>query len=221
MTTNDSTYGCAVRVGSHWTQLWLLLWFIGAPLIAVSLLLLLGTHLPFWLSIVIAFAAMIAMFAVPIVFFAKRPHDTLSVDTAGLTLTSRGQLPLSSIRSYDASSFTYGNRGRMYLVIRPQAGTSLIIRPASRQRPAFASLCQQLAVICQQLGATGAAVPIQRSFWGSRGAKWMGIGGLALIAGVILEALALMPAQLFFAIPLAVVGAPIFLGMVRGKRPLN
>lgn len=222
MTTNASTSGCAVRVGTHWTQLWLLLWFVGAPLIAVLLLLFLSAHLPYmWLSIGIAFAVMIAVFAAPIIFFAKRPHATLSIDTCGLTLSSRGQLPFSSISSFDASSFTYGNRGRMYLVIRPQTGASLIIRPAARQRPAFVHLCQQLAVICQQLRATGVAVPVQRSFWGSRGAKWMGIGGLALIAVVILEALSLMPGQLFFAIPLAVVGTPIFLGMVRGRRPLS
>lgn len=196
---------------------------LGSPLCVCLVLEPLVFRLPYeWLAIALLFVGMIAGFVLPFVLLPHRPSEEFAIDGHGVRFKRRCALAFEELVSFDSSVYSYGVHGRQYLVLRTTrwfSMSSLVICPARGERARHARLCQHLMGLARLREHAGLPGPVWRPFWGSQGAKLMGVGGIGLIMLVVVAAFVLDPGHAFLAFAPAGMGAPVFIGMIRGKRP--
>ncbi|MBS64002.1 MAG: hypothetical protein CMN27_13790 [Salinisphaera sp.] len=143
------------------------------------------------------------------------PFQRASLDSSGLTLSRKGRIAFEDIASYDTDAVDFGMKGRLYLHIRPKKGLSYRLIPHPRDREVFYELCLAFKRYADARITNG---PTQKSFWGSPAARAFGVIGLLIEAIVTAMVLSLAPHMLGYVAFLLLVGTPMFVWVILGKR---
>ncbi|MES1949173.1 hypothetical protein C84B14_17588 [Salinisphaera sp. C84B14] len=143
------------------------------------------------------------------------PFQRASLDSKGLNLSRKGRIAFEDIASYDTDAVDFGIKGRLYLHIRPKQGFSYRLIPHPRDREAFYELCLAFKRYADARITNG---PEQKSFWGSPAARAFGVIGLLIEAIVTAMVLVLAPHMLGYVAFLLLVGTPMFVWVILGKR---
>ncbi len=173
-------------------------------------------------AIILMFVIFFGSFVLPVFFLNKIiRYQTCCLEDDGLRLGRKGFISFNEINSFDTSAVEFGEHGRLYLVIRPYKGMTFRLMPSAdkAEHRIFYYLCLAFHRRMEQARARGMPdAPVQKSFWGSRRAKAVGLFGLALEAVVLVGVLIFAPHMLSYAGYALIVSTPVFLAILAGKR---
>lgn len=212
---------CEVNVTSRWMAALLVLgFFVG--LVAVPAMVTYNVFTPDFLpdaGPLIGGALMLVAFLVSLVIWVLvairiprllRLPDSVRLEEDKVVFRDRGTIHFRDIATFNTDDM---------LKIRPRGKSTLLLLSAKQQyRPFCRALVRQL----KQWSADNPEVelPVQTYFYGSLLAQSIGLGTLALVAGVVIMSFVLGIGT-GAAIAIGVISVPVPLMLVAGKRPLG